>query len=173
MNIHNRVCITIMYLLPYTICADFYSREFLHQKHDNPAMNNQVLNEEDKKSFDMFSSLPKEVQQKVMRMDERIKNNPEDTREWYQKKRYWALIGASTLCGGVGGGYGAAKLVAFLNVSQTAATVVVVAGSTTTGVATGVGAFYVVSECKGYEIRFVENGVYIVKKGQNNHDAGC
>lgn len=166
MNIHNRVCITIMYLLPCTLFSEqFYSREFLHQKHDNPAMINQALNAEDKQLFDVFSSLPMEVQQEARCIDERIKNDSADIREWYQKKRYWALIGVSTLCGGVGGGYGAAKLAAFLNVSQTAATVVVAAGSTTAGVAIGVGALYVVSECKGYEIRFVENGVYIVKKG--------
>jgi hypothetical protein len=155
------ICITINNLYP-----KFYPNEFLQENFDNPNTIKQTTNEAHKELATTFSILPKEVQQETKRVVENIKNNSIDTREWYQKKRYWALISTATICGGAAGGYGTAKLIALANVSQTTAAMATLAAGTTTGVATGAVTVYAISEYKGYEIKIVKNGVYITKKEQ-------
>lgn len=155
-------CITISSLYP-----KFYPKEFLQENFDNPNTIKQTTNEEHKKLATAFSILPKEVQQETKRVVENINNNSIDTREWYQKKRYWALISTATMCGGVAGGYGTAKLIALANVSQTTAATIIAAAGTTTGVASGAATVYAINKYKGYEIKVVKNGIYITKKEQN------
>jgi hypothetical protein len=139
---------------------NFVPQEFLDEHKTNP----EGIHIAEAKNHDIFTSLPDEIKQEIQEQFNLYRENVGDSREWYQKKRYWALIATGVAAGGAAGGAGAAKVAVLLNASQT--TIGIAAGTTgaVTGVAAGAITYKAIEYChKGYKIKIVSNGVYITK----------
>lgn len=127
------------------------------------------LADEFKELAETVKALPQAVWQKTCRLVEKSqKGAKSDTRAWYQKKRYWALISTVTLVSGGAGGIAAAKIAALAHASQTTVVITTAAAGLGSGAAGAALTIYVIKEYHGHEIKVTSNGVYISNKKECN-----